>query len=133
MQLDVHDVRVAEEVVQVAERLLVRAHEERREEVGAAVGGVESQRLLDVAQIDERVDLAVGVAGDVGQGRAPEIVGCAARWSSSRRTMRPFAVVSRGSTIGMPGRVMELRPNSPSDTPLAVSIARSKSCHVALA
>ena len=63
-----HDVRVAEEVVQVAERLLVGADEERREEVLLAGRElVHFERALDVALRHEAVDLAVGIAGDVGE------------------------------------------------------------------
>jgi hypothetical protein len=32
---------------------------------------VQLEHVLDVAQVDEAVDLAVGVAGDVGEHRAP--------------------------------------------------------------
>ena len=60
-------VRVAEEVVQVAEDFLVGADQEHAEVVGLAVEGVQRQRLLDVAAIDELIDLAVGVAGDVAE------------------------------------------------------------------
>ena len=54
-----HGVRVAEQVVQVAEDLLVGADEEHAEVVRLAVEGVQRQRALDVAAIDELVDLAV--------------------------------------------------------------------------
>ena len=68
MQPDVHHVRVAEEVVQVAQRLLVGTHQEGRQEVVLAlVQFMQLERALDVAQADEVVDLAVGVAGDVSQ------------------------------------------------------------------
>ena len=68
MSCDVHGVGVAEQVVEVAEDLLVRADEEDAEVVVLAlVLGVQLEHVLDVAQVDERVDLAVGVAGDVGE------------------------------------------------------------------
>jgi hypothetical protein len=64
----VDGVGVAEQVVQVAEDLLVGADQEHAEVVVLAVVlGVQLEHVLDVAQVDERVDLAVGVAGDVGQ------------------------------------------------------------------
>ena len=53
--------------MQVAEDLLVRADEERGDEVVLAVVGVQLEHALHVAAVDEAVDLAVGVAGDVGQ------------------------------------------------------------------
>ena len=60
--------RLAEEVVEVAEDVLVRAHQADADVVGLAVAErVEGQGLLDVAQVDELLDLAVGVAGDVGE------------------------------------------------------------------
>ena len=65
-------VGVAEQVVQVAEDLLVRADEEDAEVVVLArAERVQLEHVLDVAPIDEVVDLAVGVAGDVGEHRAP--------------------------------------------------------------
>ena len=73
-------VRVAEQVVQVAEDLLVRPEQERAEVVRLAVGDrVQLQRAADVAQVDELVDLAVRVAGDVAEdapgGSAPRSAG----------------------------------------------------------
>ena len=62
-----HGVRVAEEVVQVAQDLLVGADEKHAQVVGIAVDGVQRQRPLDVAAVDERIDLAVRVAGDVAE------------------------------------------------------------------
>ena len=67
---DVDGVGVAEEVVQVAEDFLVGADEEGGEEIVVAVVGVQFQDLLHVAAVDEAVDLAVGVAGDVGEDAA---------------------------------------------------------------
>ena len=72
VEVDVHDVRVAEQVVHVAQDLLVRADQEEAEVVGLVLlQRVQLERALDVAQVDEAVDLAVRVAGDVGQDRAP--------------------------------------------------------------
>ena len=62
-----HRVGVAEEVVQVAEDLLVGADQEDAEVVVVVVERVQLEHVLHVAQVDEVVDLAVGVAGDVGQ------------------------------------------------------------------
>ena len=69
---DVDGVGVAEEVVEVAEDFLVGADEEDAEVVFLAVVFVELEGFLDVAEVDEGIDLAVGVAGDVGQ-HAPAI------------------------------------------------------------
>ena len=75
IETDVRDVRVTEEIVKVAERLLVRADEERAEEVLVAVlNVVQLHPLLHVVIIDEAVDLAVRVAGHVGNRRL-------ARWA----------------------------------------------------
>src|SRR5688572_7993424 len=60
-------VGVAEEVVQVAQDLLVGADEEDAEVVVLVLERVELDDVLDVPPIDEVVDLAVGVAGDVGE------------------------------------------------------------------
>ena len=67
VEADVHGVRVAEQVVQVAEDLLVGADQEHAEVVRLAVDGVQRQRPLDVAAVDELIDLAVRVAGDVAE------------------------------------------------------------------
>ena len=65
-QTDVHRVRVAEQVVQVAEDFLIRAGEEDAEHVGLAVAEL-VQLEARVARLvaDEAIDLAVGIAGDV--------------------------------------------------------------------
>ena len=65
IQRDVHGVRVAEQVVEVAENLLIRADQEHAEVIRLAVERVQRQRFLDVAAVDELVDLAVRVARDV--------------------------------------------------------------------
>ncbi len=62
-------VGVAEEVVQVAEDLLIGAEQERPQVIGLAVVGVQLQGVAYVAQVDELVDLAVRIAGDVAQHR----------------------------------------------------------------
>jgi len=73
VQLDVHHVGVAEEVVQVAERLLVGAHHERGEVVRLGLAQlVHLERALGLAHAGEVVDLAVGVAGDVRQHRVAQ-------------------------------------------------------------
>ena len=77
---DVDGVGVAEQVVQVAEDLLVRADQERAEVVRLAVERVQLQRLPHVAQVDELVDLAVGVAGDVAEHGAMHRAPRSSRW-----------------------------------------------------
>src|SRR5262245_56495429 len=69
VQAHVGGVGIAEQVWKVGQGILVRADEEHAEVVRLAVDRVERQRLLHVAAIDERVDLAVGVAGDVAEHR----------------------------------------------------------------
>jgi len=68
-ELDVHGVRVPEQVVRLAERFLVRADQERTHVVGLAVQLVQLERRADVLQIDELVELAVGIAGEIAEGR----------------------------------------------------------------
>ncbi len=66
VETDVDGVGVAEKVVQIAEDLLISAEEERAQNVATVVlEGMQGQRFLDVAAIDELVHLAVGIAGDV--------------------------------------------------------------------
>src|SRR5688572_9957630 len=68
VEADVHDVRVAEQVVQVPEGLLVGADQERAEVILLARHElVHLERALGLALGDEAVDLAVRVAGDVGE------------------------------------------------------------------
>ena len=67
-QGDLDRVRVAEEVVQVAEDLLVRPDQERAEVIGLAIGRMQVEHMLDVLQVGELVELPVAVARDVGQG-----------------------------------------------------------------
>ena len=67
-----HGVGVTEQVVEVAEDLLVRADQEDAEVVVLLLDlRVKLEHVLDVAQIDERIDLAIRIARDVGEGRAP--------------------------------------------------------------
>jgi hypothetical protein len=57
-EADMHSVRVAEQVVQVAENLLVRADEEHAEVVRFAGEWMQRQRAFDVASIDELIEFA---------------------------------------------------------------------------
>ena len=67
--LHVRHMRVAEQVVQVAQRLLIGTHQEGAHVVALALGEVvQLHELLHVAVIHEAVDAAVRVAGDVGDG-----------------------------------------------------------------
>ena len=68
-EVDVHGVRVSEQVVQVAQDFLVGADEECPEHVGRVIEGMQQQRAFDVPPIDEVIDLAIRVARDVGQHR----------------------------------------------------------------
>ena len=65
-------VGVAEEVVKIAEGLLVGADQEDRRGSRARPGGSRAGARTGAtsAAVDEAVDLPVGVAGDVDQGRA---------------------------------------------------------------
>ena len=87
-----HGVRVAEEVVQVAEDFLVRADQEHAEVVRLAVERVQRQRALHVAAIDELVDLAVRVAGDVAEHGVPR-----------RRLVQPVDRHHREQLLDRPG------------------------------
>jgi hypothetical protein len=64
---DVDGIGVAEQVVQVAEDLLIGADQEDADVVGLAVPLVQLEHALLVAAGDELVDLAVAVAGEVGE------------------------------------------------------------------
>ena len=66
-----HGVRVPEQVVEIAEDLLIGAHQEHAEVVGRAREPMQRQRPPDAAAIDELIDLAVGIAGDVAQHAHP--------------------------------------------------------------
>ena len=72
---DMDLVHAAKKIVQVAHDVLIRAHQKKADEIrlrlAVAVGvqWVQRQRVAHVAQIDELVDLAVGIAGDVHQRR----------------------------------------------------------------
>ncbi len=63
----VYGVGVAEQVVHVSQDFLVGAQEKRAEVIRLAVELMQRQRPLHVAAVDELVDLAVGVAGDVAE------------------------------------------------------------------
>ena len=78
-----HGVRIAEQVVQVAEDLLIRADQEDAEVVRMAVERMQRQRPLDVAAIDELIDLAVRVAGDVAEHRVARSGRSFSRWIGS--------------------------------------------------
>src|SRR5256714_1432321 len=68
VQAHVHHVGVAKEIVQVAERLLVGADQERRQVVPLVRPELmQLERALHVTQRHEVIDLAIGVAGDVGE------------------------------------------------------------------
>src|SRR5215471_3989843 len=71
VDLHVHRVGVAEQVVQVAQDLLVCADQERGDQVLFAVRAVQLEEALHVPELDELVDLAVAVAGEVGHDAAP--------------------------------------------------------------
>ncbi|HUK37319.1 MAG TPA: hypothetical protein VLV86_25560, partial [Vicinamibacterales bacterium] len=58
---------IAKQVVQVSQDLLIGADEKHAETIGRAVQGMERQRVLDVAPVDELIDLAIRVARDVAE------------------------------------------------------------------
>src|SRR5581483_10717986 len=62
-----HGIRVAEQVMQIAQYLLIRAEQKRAKNVRTAIERMQRKRLLDVAAVDELVHLAVGIARDVTQ------------------------------------------------------------------
>ena len=64
-----HGVGVAEEIMEIAEDLLVGADQERAEVVGLVLPGVKRERPLHVPAVDELIDLAVGIAGHVAEDR----------------------------------------------------------------
>ena len=65
-EADVHRVRVAEQVVQVAEDFLIRAGEEDAEHVRLAVAElVQLEARVACLVADEAIDLAVGIARHV--------------------------------------------------------------------
>ena len=66
-----HRVRVAEQIVQVAEDFLIGADQKCGQIIGLAVELVQPERPLHVAAVDELVDFAVAVAGDVAQHGMP--------------------------------------------------------------
>ena len=64
---------VSEEIVETAHHLLIGAGEEQRDEVRLTLELVQFQHLLDIFEIDEAVDAAVGIASHIDQCR--EIAG----------------------------------------------------------
>ncbi len=64
-QAHMNCVGVAEEIVQVAENLLVSAEQKRAEVVRLTIVSVQFQGVADIAEVDELIDLAVRIAGDV--------------------------------------------------------------------
>ena len=69
--VDADDVRVTEQIVQVAQRFLVGTDEENGYVVRVALLElVERENFGNVFAIDEAIDLAIAIAGDVGQNGA---------------------------------------------------------------
>src|SRR5882724_3269017 len=68
-QPHVDRVGIAEQIVQVAQNLLIRSQEERPEIIVSAVEGVKFQRALHIATVDERIHLPIGIAGDIAEHR----------------------------------------------------------------
>src|SRR6266567_3501392 len=65
-------VGVPKKIVQVAQNLLIGAHQKRRQDVRlAVVDRMQRERALDVAAVDELVDLTVGIARNIAQYRIP--------------------------------------------------------------
>ena len=60
---DQNVMHMAEEIVVVAHHILIRAGEKDAQVVRLAVQRMEFERLLDVVQVDEVINLAVRVAG----------------------------------------------------------------------
>src|SRR6185503_3619569 len=71
VEADVNGVSVAKKVVKIAKDFLIGAHQKDPEIIWIAVDGVQRQRPLNVLTIDEGIDLAVGVAGDIAENRMP--------------------------------------------------------------
>ena len=65
-QGDVDRVGVPEQVVEISEDFLVGTDEKHAQVVGLAVVRVQLEHALHVAQLDELVDLPVGIAREVG-------------------------------------------------------------------
>ena len=62
---------ITEQVVKVSQNLLVGPNQKRTEVIGLILPGVQRQRSLDIAAINELIDLAVRVTGDVPEHRRP--------------------------------------------------------------
>ena len=70
IEVDVHFVHAAEEVVEVAHDVLIRAGEEEADVVRlAGMPAVERKGFFHILQVDEFRDFAIRVAGDVHEGR----------------------------------------------------------------
>src|SRR5229473_374304 len=74
VQADVNSIGVSEEIVQIAENLLISPEQEGPQVIGFAIVRVQLQGAADIPQVDELIDLAVRIAGNVPQNRPP------ARW-----------------------------------------------------
>ena len=71
IDMDVGFIRCAKEVVVIAHRFLISADQHEREIVGLVrIDLVQLEHLFDVMQVDEFVDHAVRVTGDIAKGRA---------------------------------------------------------------
>ena len=72
IEVDVHFVDAAEEVVEVAHDVLIRAGEEEADVVRlASMPAVEREGFFHILQVDEFSDFAIRIAGDVYQSRVP--------------------------------------------------------------
>src|SRR5258708_10073062 len=69
VETDVDGVGVAKQVMEVAKDFLVGAQQESTQIIRLAVEWVQFERVAHVAKIDELIDLAVRIAGDVAQNR----------------------------------------------------------------
>src|SRR5258708_916636 len=65
-----HCIGIAKKIMQVAENFLVSANQESAQNVGVIVEGMQQQRLFDVAAIDELIDLAVRITGNIADNAA---------------------------------------------------------------
>ena len=65
-----HRVRVAEQIVQIAQDLLIGADQKDTHVIGLAVGRVQFEHFFHVFDVNEIPHAAVGVARDVGQDAA---------------------------------------------------------------
>ena len=58
---------VAEEIMYLSECLLISTYQEHPDVIVPPIGRVQLQHAPHVAQIDELVDLAIRVAGEIGE------------------------------------------------------------------